>query len=139
MGRHGAMNPAGRALGRDTMAPRIGNRWLTHHRPVRSAMLDGPGPPTGRAFGRKWHGSGRQAGRIIRHLEDALAIADEIEDGEAGYLIERALDAARSRLFRLLANKDYLGPHVEKRPPQNQGSSTARHFVRVMSAHWGEA
>jgi hypothetical protein len=45
-------------------------------------------------------------GEIIRHLEDALAIADEIEDGEAGYRIERALDAARSRLFRLLANKD---------------------------------
>jgi hypothetical protein len=33
-------------------------------------------------------------------------IADEIEEEEAGYLIERALDAARSRLFRLLANKD---------------------------------
>jgi hypothetical protein len=47
-------------------------------------------------------------GEIIRHLEDVLAIADEIEDGEAGYLIERALDAARSRLFRLLANKVYL-------------------------------
>jgi hypothetical protein len=45
-------------------------------------------------------------GEIIRHLEDALAIADEIEDGETGYLIERALDEARSRLFRLLANKD---------------------------------
>ena len=45
-------------------------------------------------------------GAIIRHLEDALSIADEIEDGEVGYLIERALDAARARLFRLLANKD---------------------------------
>jgi hypothetical protein len=45
-------------------------------------------------------------GEIIRHLEDALALADEIADGETGYLIERALDAARSRLFRLLANKD---------------------------------
>jgi hypothetical protein len=45
-------------------------------------------------------------GEIIKHLEHALAIADEIEDGETGYLIERALDAARSRLFRLLANKD---------------------------------
>jgi hypothetical protein len=44
-------------------------------------------------------------GEIIRHLEDALAIADEIADGETGYLIERALDAARSRLFRLLAKK----------------------------------
>jgi hypothetical protein len=45
-------------------------------------------------------------GEIIKHLEDALSIADDIEDGEVGYLIERALDAARSRLFRLLANKD---------------------------------
>jgi len=31
---------------------------------------------------------------LIRHLEDALAIADEIEDGQTGYLIERALDEA---------------------------------------------
>jgi len=34
-------------------------------------------------------------------LEDALALADEIEDGETGFLIERALDEARSRQFRL--------------------------------------
>jgi hypothetical protein len=39
-------------------------------------------------------------GRLIQHLEDALAIADEIEDGQTGYLIERALDEARSRQFR---------------------------------------
>jgi hypothetical protein len=45
-------------------------------------------------------------GEIIRRLEDALSIADEIEDAATGYLIERALDAARSRLFRLLANRD---------------------------------
>jgi autotransporter passenger strand-loop-strand repeat protein len=42
-------------------------------------------------------------GQIIRHLEDALALADEIEDGHTGYLIERALDEARSRQFRLIA------------------------------------
>jgi hypothetical protein len=30
-------------------------------------------------------------GQLIRHLEDALALADEIEDGKTGYLIERAL------------------------------------------------
>jgi hypothetical protein len=42
-------------------------------------------------------------GEIIKHLA-ALALTDEIEDGETGYLIERALDAARSRLCRLLAN-----------------------------------
>ena len=40
-------------------------------------------------------------GQLIRHLEDALALADEIEDGETGFLIERALDEARSRQFRL--------------------------------------
>ena len=39
-------------------------------------------------------------GHLIRHLEDALALADEIEDGRTGYLIERALDEARSRQFR---------------------------------------
>jgi len=42
-------------------------------------------------------------GQLIRHLEDALALADEIEDGEIGFLIERALDEARSRQFRLTA------------------------------------
>jgi hypothetical protein len=35
-------------------------------------------------------------GQIIRHLEDALALADEIEDGTRGFLMERALDEARS-------------------------------------------
>ena len=40
-------------------------------------------------------------GQLIRHLEDALeALADEIEDGHTGFLIERALDEARSRQFR---------------------------------------
>ena len=40
-------------------------------------------------------------GQLIRYLENALALADEIEDGETGFLIERALDEARSRQFRL--------------------------------------
>ena len=44
-------------------------------------------------------------GEIIKHLQDALTVADDIEDGETGFLIERALDAARSHLFRLLADK----------------------------------
>jgi hypothetical protein len=35
-------------------------------------------------------------GQLIRHLEDAPALADEVEDGQTGYLIERALDEARS-------------------------------------------
>jgi hypothetical protein len=39
-------------------------------------------------------------GQLIRHLEDALALAEEIQDGHTGYLIERALDEARSRQFR---------------------------------------
>jgi hypothetical protein len=39
-------------------------------------------------------------GQLIRHPEDALALADEIEDGQTGFLIERALDDARSRQFR---------------------------------------
>jgi len=39
-------------------------------------------------------------GQLIRHLEDALAVADEIDDGQTGFLIERALDEARSRQFR---------------------------------------
>ena len=41
-------------------------------------------------------------GRLIRHLEDALALTDEIQDGHTGYLIERTLDEARSRQFRLI-------------------------------------
>jgi hypothetical protein len=40
-------------------------------------------------------------GQIIKHLEEALALADEIEDGNTGFLIERALDWARSEQFRL--------------------------------------
>jgi len=39
-------------------------------------------------------------GELIRHLEEALTLADEIEDGQTGFLIERALDEARSRQFR---------------------------------------
>jgi hypothetical protein len=42
-------------------------------------------------------------GQIIRHLEDALALADELEDGTTGFLIERALDEARSRQFKPVA------------------------------------
>ena len=41
-------------------------------------------------------------GQLIRHLEDALALADEIQDGQTGSLIERALDEARSHQFRLI-------------------------------------
>jgi hypothetical protein len=44
--------------------------------------------------------SAQKRGELIRHLEDALALADEIQDGQTGFLIERALDEARSRQFR---------------------------------------
>ena len=40
-------------------------------------------------------------GELIKHLEDAMAIADELEDGPTGYLIESALDEARAQYFRL--------------------------------------
>jgi hypothetical protein len=40
-------------------------------------------------------------GELIKHLEDAMAIADELEDGMTGYLIESALDEARAQCFRL--------------------------------------
>jgi hypothetical protein len=39
--------------------------------------------------------------QLIRHLEEALGLADEMEDGQTGFLIERAIDEARSRQFRL--------------------------------------
>jgi hypothetical protein len=41
--------------------------------------------------------SAQKRGELIRHLEDALALADEIQDGQTGFLIERTLDEARSR------------------------------------------
>jgi hypothetical protein len=44
--------------------------------------------------------SREKRGQLIPHLEDALVLADEIEDGQTGFLIERALDEARSRHFR---------------------------------------
>jgi hypothetical protein len=39
-------------------------------------------------------------GQIIRFLEEALALADEIGDGHSGYMIERALDEAPARQFK---------------------------------------
>jgi hypothetical protein len=37
---------------------------------------------------------------MIKLLEDALMLADDLEDGAIGYQIERALDEARSQQFR---------------------------------------
>jgi hypothetical protein len=47
-------------------------------------------------------------GQIIRHLEEALALADEIEDGNTGFLIELALDEARSQQFRPAHHRCHL-------------------------------
>lgn len=39
-------------------------------------------------------------GRMIALLEQALMMADELQDATTGYLIERALDDARSQQFK---------------------------------------
>ena len=38
--------------------------------------------------------SAQKRGELIKHLEDALGLADEIQDGQTRFLIERALDEA---------------------------------------------
>jgi hypothetical protein len=45
--------------------------------------------------------SSEKRGEIIKHLEQALALADELRDGNSAFLIERALDVAHSKQFRL--------------------------------------
>lgn len=37
---------------------------------------------------------------MIKWLEDAVMLTDDLEDGNTGYLIERALDEARCQMFR---------------------------------------
>lgn len=37
--------------------------------------------------------------KMIEHLEAALALADETQDGVAGYQIERALDEMRATVL----------------------------------------
>ena len=39
-------------------------------------------------------------GKLIRQLEDALSLTEELNDPMTGYLIERALDEARAQQFR---------------------------------------
>jgi hypothetical protein len=39
-------------------------------------------------------------GAMIKPLEDALALADELNDGGTGYLIECTLDEARAQPFK---------------------------------------
>jgi hypothetical protein len=43
--------------------------------------------------------SAEKRGQIIQSLEEALALTDEIGDAATGFLIERALDEARSQQF----------------------------------------
>jgi hypothetical protein len=45
---------------------------------------------------------------IIAHLESALTYADQIKDGTTGYLIERAIDEARSQLFSRISTASEL-------------------------------
>ena len=40
-------------------------------------------------------------GQLIRKLEEAVVLTDEIADPITAFLIERALDEARSQQFRL--------------------------------------
>jgi hypothetical protein len=44
-------------------------------------------------------------GHLIKHLEDALALAEEMQDGGIEFLVERALDEARSRQFRPITDR----------------------------------
>jgi hypothetical protein len=39
-------------------------------------------------------------GKLIRQLEDAMLLAEELNDGTTTYLIERALDEVRAQLVR---------------------------------------
>jgi hypothetical protein len=49
-------------------------------------------------------------GNLIALLESALVAAEELSDGATAYLIERALDEARARQFRLSAGLGYSSP-----------------------------
>ena len=44
--------------------------------------------------------SAQKRGELIAQLEAALALADELDDGHTGFLIERALDEARAQQFK---------------------------------------
>ena len=41
--------------------------------------------------------SAQKRGELIGHLEAALELADELNGGRTGFLIEQALDEARAR------------------------------------------
>src|SRR5262249_15416762 len=70
-------------------------------------------------------------GQLIRHLEDAPVLADEIEDDQTGFLIERALDEARSRHFRPIAGIASAGPRGPRSlSPRSAGSSRRSAAIR---------
>jgi hypothetical protein len=48
----------------------------------------------------------RKRDQMIEHLEQALALADELHDSLTGYLIERALDELRAGDFRPGSRED---------------------------------
>ncbi|HEY7247902.1 MAG TPA: hypothetical protein VH678_28880 [Xanthobacteraceae bacterium] len=41
-------------------------------------------------------------GKLIKQLEEAMLLAEELNDGPTTYLIERALDEARAQTFFFL-------------------------------------
>jgi hypothetical protein len=48
----------------------------------------------------------QKRGDLIRTLEVARALSEQLHDPASGYLIERALDEARSHQFRLRRNEN---------------------------------
>jgi hypothetical protein len=48
----------------------------------------------------KMRDDAEKRGKLIRQLEDALALTEELDDPMTGFLIERALDEARAQQFR---------------------------------------
>jgi hypothetical protein len=44
--------------------------------------------------------SAQRRGELIKLLEDALSLAEDLHDPMTGFLIERALDEARSHQFK---------------------------------------
>jgi hypothetical protein len=64
----------------------------------RPACLAETPPPTLRGPPHK--DESEKGGRLIKQLEDALVLTEELNDPTTGYQIERALDEARAQQFR---------------------------------------
>jgi len=56
-----------------------------------------------------------QRGTLIKLLQNAMELAEDLEDGKTAYLIERALDEARSQQFRPSA-ECHAGPTSSPAP-----------------------